>query len=528
MADTAVTETLIPDRPPAAGAVPRLRLQGIAKAYGATRANDGIDLAILPGEIHALLGENGAGKSTLVKIIYGVVRPDAGTIRWEGEAVEIASPNVARRLGIGMVFQHFSLFETLTVAENIALGLGSGSDLAKLPEAIRDVAVRYGLVIDPHRHVHDLSVGERQRVEIVRCLLQEPRLLIMDEPTSVLTPQEVEGLFAMLRRLAATGCSILYISHKLDEILGLCSHATVLRAGRVSGACVPRAAGAEGLARMMIGAALPECRRPAAARPGAAILAVDGLTVASADPFGTTLRDVRLEIRAGEIVGIAGVAGNGQMELLAALSGESRAGRPEAVRIAGTPAGWLGAAARRRLGLAFIPEERLGRGAVGELSLVDNALLTAYAQGFVRRGLIRFAAIRRYAARILAERDVRAAGIDAEARSLSGGNLQKFIVGREVGLAPKVLLAAHPTWGVDVGAAAAIHQALFDLAATGAGILVVSEDLAELFEICERIAVLHAGRLSPVRRTAETTPAEIGLWMAGLFAAGGQEGGDAA
>jgi general nucleoside transport system ATP-binding protein len=495
---------------------PRLRLSGIVKRYGETLANDGIDLTVLPGEIHALLGENGAGKSTLVKIIYGVVKPDAGELAWEGKPVAIASPNVARALGIGMVFQHFSLFETLTVVENIALGLAARDDLKRLAERVREVAQRYALAVDPWRHVHELSVGERQRVEIVRCLLQEPRLLIMDEPTSVLTPQEVDGLFTMLRRLAESGCSILYISHKLDEIMALCHRATVLRAGRVSGECDPRRESAESLAQMMIGSALPVCRRPALQKAGEVALAIDRLTLASADPFGTSLKDLRLEIRAGEVVGIAGVAGNGQSELLAALSGERRAERAEVVRIAGKAAGHLGPAARRRLGLAFIPEERLGRGAVAELSLAENALLTSYDR-FARHGILRFAELRAYARRILAERKVVAAGIAAEAKSLSGGNMQKFIVGREVGLAPKVLLAAHPTWGVDVGAATAIHQALVDLAAGGAAVLVVSEDLEELFEICDRIAVLCAGRLSPARRAAETTVEEVGLWMAGMF-----------
>jgi ABC-type uncharacterized transport system ATPase subunit len=267
---------------------------------------------------------------------------------------------------------------------------------------------------------------------------------------------------------------------------------------------------------MMIGSALPVCRRPPLPQTGEVALAIDGLTLAAADPFGTSLKDLRLEIRTGEVVGIAGVAGNGQSELLAALSGERIAERADCVCIAGRAAGHLGPAARRRLGLAFIPEERLGRGAVAELSLAENALLTSY-ERFASRGFLRFSELRNYARKILAERNVVASGIAAEAKSLSGGNMQKFIVGREVGLAPKVLLAAHPTWGVDVGAATAIHQALLDLAAGGAAVLVVSEDLEELFEICDRIAVLCAGRLSPARRAAETTVEEVGLWMAGMF-----------
>jgi len=495
--------------------VPRLSLAGITKSYATMRANDGIDLAVMAGEIHALLGENGAGKSTLVKIVYGVVAPDSGTIAWEGRAVTIADPNAARRLGIGMVFQHFSLFESLTVAENIALGLGDRHAPAALAPRIRAVAERYGLAVDPTRHVHHLSVGERQRVEIVRCLLQEPKLLILDEPTSVLTPQEADGLFAMLRRLADEGCSVLYISHKLEEIAALCHHATVLRAGRVIGECDPTQTSPRKMAEMMVGAAITEPRRVHPARRGATLLAVDGLSLPPDAPFGTALRDIRLELAAGEILGIAGVAGNGQKELLAALSGERRAPSPETIRLAGRPVGTLGAAARRRRGLAFIPEERLGRGAVAEMSLAENGLLTAYGR-LARAGLIAWGRVDRFAAGIIARYRVVASGIEAEGRSLSGGNMQKFIVGREIGLAPSVLLAAHPTWGVDIGAAIAIRQALIDLADSGAGVLVVSEDLAELFEIADRIAVLYAGHLSAPLPIGEASTETVGELMGGL------------
>ena len=492
-------------------APPRLALTGIVKRYGATLANDEVALSVAPGEIHALLGENGAGKSTLTKIVYGVVAPDAGEIAWDGRPVAIADPNAARRLGIGMVFQHFSLFETLTVAENIALGLGSTRPLEALAAEIRQVAARYGLAVDPGRHVHHLSVGERQRIEILRCLLQQPRLLILDEPTSVLTPQEVEGLFAMLRRLAAEGCSVLYISHKLEEIRALCSAATVLRAGRVAARCDPRAETAESLAEMMIGGRVARTTR-AARQPGPPCLVVDRLTLAPEEPFGTTLRDIALELRAGEILGIAGVAGNGQAELLAALAGERRSA---AARIAldGRPVGHLGPAARRARGLAFIPEERLGRGAVADYSLAENALLTRLDARTAPRGLLDPGAVRALAARLIARFGVRAAGIAARGRSLSGGNMQKFIVGREIDAGPRVLLAAHPTWGVDIGAAVAIHQALLDLAAAGAGILVVSEDLDELLGLADRIAVLAGGRLSPPVPVAETGAEAIGLLM---------------
>jgi simple sugar transport system ATP-binding protein len=495
--------------------VPRLELRGIRKAYPAVVANDGIDLIVEPGEIHAVLGENGAGKSTLVKIVYGVVQPDAGEIRWDGRPVRIAGPQAARRLGIGMVFQHFSLFETLTVVENVALGLDGERDLTALARRIEAVSERYGLPIDPSRPVHSLAVGQRQRVEIVRCLLGQPRLLIMDEPTSVLTPQAVERLFDTLRRLAGEGCSILYISHKLDEIRALCSRATVLRAGRVTGECDPRRETAATLARLMIGAELPAFERETSGAPGEARLEVAGLTVPAADPFGVDLRDVELTVHAGEIVGIAGVSGNGQQELLAALSGETLVDDAAAVRMLGRPVGRAAPGPRRGLGLAFVPEERLGRGAVPTMSLTENALLTAHRQGMVRLGFARLGIARAFAAACIERFGVRSAGPQAPARSLSGGNLQKFIVGREIGQKPRLLIVAQPTWGVDVGAALLIRQELRELRRDGVAILVVSDDLDELFELCDRIAVMTGGRLSPARPVAGTTVEAIGLLMGG-------------
>jgi len=460
-----------------------------------------------------VLGENGAGKSTLMKIIYGIVEPDAGTIRWEGNVVAIENPGEARKLGIGMVFQHFSLFDTLTVADNIRLAIDDAR-ARDLPARIRNVSARYGLPLDPARRVHSMSVGERQRVEIVRCLLQQPRLLIMDEPTSVLTPQAVLRLFDTLKALAAEGCSILYISHKLDEIRAICHRATVLRGGKVTGTCDPRSETNATLARMMIGGELP---RPSHREhsPGPPALVVDALDLAADDPFGTTLRAISLTVRAGEIVGIAGVSGNGQKELLAALSGERTLERSDAVILCGKRVGHRGARARRRLGLAFVPEERLGRGAVPEMTLGDNALLTSRDGALVSKGFIRNKGIRAFAARTIAHYGVKATGVDAVARSLSGGNLQKFIVGREINQRPKVLIAAQPTWGVDVGAAAQIRQALIDLRDNGVAVLVVSEELDELMEICDRLAVIAQGRLSPVRPIHDTSAEEIGMLMAG-------------
>ncbi len=496
---------------------PRLELRGITKRYPRTVANKNIDLTVMPGELHALLGENGAGKSTLVKIIYGVVTADEGDILWQGEPIAVHDPASARRLGIGMVFQHFTLFETLTVTENIALGLDDQRDMRALRRKIDDTAKRYGMALDPDRYVHDLAVGERQRVEIVRCLMQEPKLLIMDEPTSVLTPQEVERLFDVLRRLAAEGCSILYISHKLGEIMALCQRATVLRQGAVTAQCDPRRETSASLARMMVGSDVLAVKRPEEHKSSGDALTVTDLVMEPDDPFGTRLDHISLAVRKGEILGIAGVAGNGQTELLHALAGEKLAPRAAAISIDGTNAGRLGPTGRRARGLAFVPEERLGRGAVAELSLADNALLTAYLDGNVGAGMVKTGAVRKFASAIVKDYNVVCGGIDAEARSLSGGNMQKFIIGREILQNPRILIAAHPTWGVDVGAALTIHEALIRLRDAGAAVLVVSEDLDELFEICDRIAVMSKGRVSEPKRVADTNIDELGLLMGGLF-----------
>ncbi|PUA17772.1 ABC transporter ATP-binding protein [Glaciimonas sp. PCH181] len=499
---------------------PRLVLNDITKRYPSVVANDGISLSVQPGEIHALLGENGAGKSTLMKIVYGVTKPDAGSILWEGRYLDIASPAQARRLGIGMVFQHFSLFETLTVAENIALALDVQVAPALLAVQIKEVSEKYGLPIDPHRLVHSMSVGERQRVEIVRCLLQQPKLLIMDEPTSVLTPQAVLTLFTTLRQLAAEGCSILYISHKLDEIRALCDTATVLRGGRVSGTAIPKNETNDSLARMMIGGELAECHLTPQAT-GEVRLALDKLSLGTIDPFGTTLKNISLNVRSGEILGIAGVSGNGQKELLAALSGESLTDTPTGqapmIVLMGESVGRLNPAQRRQHGLTFVPEERLGRGAVPSMSLAQNALLTGARHGMVRKGLLQPGAIQQFAQDVIARFGVKCSGADAAASSLSGGNLQKFIVGRETMLNPKMMIVAQPTWGVDVGAAQLIRQALIDLRAQGVALLVISEELEELFTISDRICVLSEGRLSPAVRLADTSIEQIGNWMSGKF-----------
>ena len=500
---------------------PRLQLAHITKRYPAVVANDAVTLTVQPGEIHAVLGENGAGKSTLMKIIYGAVKPDAGEIRFNGEVVNIRNPQEARKLGISMVFQHFSLFDTLSVAENVWLGLDKSLTLAEVTQRITDTAAQYGLDIDPTRPVHTLGVGEMQRVEIIRALLTNPQLLILDEPTSVLTPQAVEKLFVVLRQLAAEGRSILYISHKLHEIRALCTACTVMRAGRVTGVCDPRQETNASLSQLMIGSLPPELH-VRDHQPGAAVLSVRDLRLQADDPFGVDLNGVNLQVRAGEVVGIAGVSGNGQRELLFALSGEDMRAAADSVQLERQAMGHLNPDQRRDLGLHFVPEERLGRGAVPSLSLAQNLLLTRHdavaASGVAGvLGWLNLNTLHTQAANIIDKYQVKAGGPDAAARSLSGGNLQKFLVGREIEAAPKLLIVSQPTWGVDVGAAAQIRAALLALRDAGCAVLVVSEELDELLELSDRLHVMAEGRLSPALTREEANVSRIGAWMSGLW-----------
>jgi len=461
-----------------------------------------------------LLGENGAGKSTLVKMIYGLVKPDSGQMTLRGAPYAPPKPSIARQQGVAMVFQHFSLFEALNVAENVALGMENPPPMAELATRIRAVSEEYGLPLDPDRLVGDLSAGERQRVEIIRCLLQDPKLLIMDEPTSVLTPQEVEILFQTLRQLSREGTAILYISHKLEEIRALCDAATILRRGKVVGTCTPREKSARELAEMMVGQTLTPPARSEKPK-GAVALEVKGLSVKSPIPFGTTLKDVGFAVRRGEILGIAGVAGNGQDELLLALSGELRSTRG-AVAIDGKPMGDQGPNERRRAGLVAAPEERLGHAAAPDMSLTENALLSgAIRKGLVKRGFIDWPATRSFAEEVVKEFDVRTPGIHVAARALSGGNLQKFVIGREISQSPTVIVVNQPTWGVDASAAASIRQAIIDRAADGAAVVVISQDLDELLEIADNFAALNGGRLTAPRPTQGLTVDEIGLMMGG-------------
>ncbi len=491
---------------------------GIGKSYPGVRANDDVNFAIKRGEIHALLGENGAGKSTLVKMIYGLVKPDQGNMEWMDAPFAPADPARARAAGVGMVFQHFSLFEALNVAENVALGMENPPPLAQLAAKISKVSADYGLPLDPARRVGDLSAGERQRVEIIRCLLQSPKLLIMDEPTSVLTPQEVEILFKTLRQLAAEGTAILYISHKLEEIRALCDRATILRRGKVVATATPAKTTARQMAELMVGSALASPARAGKAQEtatGAPALEVRGLSAPSPIQFGTSLKDISFAVAKGEVLGIAGVAGNGQDELILALSGEIPSA-PDMIHAKGEAIGAMGPNARRARGFVVAPEDRLGHAAAPDMSLVENAFLTGAVQRkLARHGFVNWAGAKAFAEEIIAAFDVRTPSSGVAARALSGGNLQKFVIGRELRQSPDVIVINQPTWGVDAAAAAFIRQAILTCAEGGAAVVVISQDLDELMEISDNFAALNEGRLSKPRPRAGLSMEEIGLMMGG-------------
>ena len=503
-----------------------LEARNITKVFGALRANDDVTLSLKRGEIHALLGENGAGKSTLVKIIYGSLQPTSGELYWKGRRVTVPNPAAARELGIGMVFQHFSLFDSLTVTENIALALPPDAKIEGMARRIEKVSDDYGLPLRPDALVADLSVGERQRIEIVRCLLQEPHLLVMDEPTAVLTPQEAGQLFVTLERLANEGCGVLYISHRLEEVKRLCHDATILRHGKLVSRVDPQQESAASLAALMVGSEVAAVRADKGATPGAPLLELNDLSTQTDDPFGGALKNINLSVRSGEIVAVAGVAGNGQGEFFGALSGEVVSTNKDAVKIGGAASGRENITQRRRRDAAFVPEERIGHGAVPNFTLSENVVLTHHAVGdaVVRKGLINSDAAQNVSSNVIELFDVRKGTPDPEAQSLSGGNLQKFVVGREMALRPKVLVVNQPTWGVDAGAATLIRQALIDLARSGSAVLVISQDLDEIFEVADRIAVISRGELSEAYLSEELNLEQIGLLMAGAHEKGANAG----
>ena len=498
-----------------------LEMRGITKRFPGVLANDHVDFDVASGEIHTLFGENGAGKSTLMRILFGLYSPDEGEIRLRGDRVAITSPSVAIQRGIGMIHQHFMLVQTLTVAENVALGLKSSrgplTDLGRVSDRIRQLSQTYGLKVDPEAYIWQLSVGERQRVEIIKALYREVSLLILDEPTAVLTPQEVRDLFVVLKQLVADGLSIVFISHKVNEVLELSRRITVLRGGRKIATVRGADTSAGELADMMVGHQVAAVGVPPAGQPGPAGLAVSDLRV-NGDRGAEAVRGLSLRVYDGEIVGIAGVSGNGQRELAEAIAGLRQPVSGQ-IEIGGADVTARHPRAIREAGLAYVPEERMRDAVIGDFTVAENLMLgTSADHAWVRWGFLRDRAIRRHCRQLVTEFDVRAPGLDTPARNLSGGNIQKLIMARELSGSPKVLLVAQPTRGIDVSASAYIHQRLIGQRAGGTAVLVISEDLDELMGISDRILVIYEGAIISEVDPRTTSREAIGLMMAGVSA----------
>ena len=493
-------------------------MRGIVKRFPGVLANAGVDFEVAAGEVHALLGENGAGKSTLMRQLYGLYQPDAGQILVDGRPQVFRSPADAIRAGIGMVHQHFMLVPTLTVAENVALGLPSSReprlDLDRVTARIRDLAKAYGLKVDPTAYIWQLAVGEQQRVEILKALYRGASLLILDEPTAVLTPQEVDDLFVTLRRMTSEGHALVFISHKLHEVLAISHRVTVLRDGHVVGERVTAAVTRPELAQLMVGREV----KPLAAQAvtaGEPLLKLEGVR-AQGDRGDEVLRGVSLAVRAGEILGLAGVSGNGQRELAQCLAGlrPLTAGQ---VWLAGQDV--TRATPRQRLtaGQAYVPEERMRDGAIRDFSVQDNVFLHDHTAPAYTRGPFLNLSAMAAQARVLVQRfNVKTPSLETPLKNLSGGNIQKLILARELSRQPKVLIAAQPTRGVDIGATDYIHQRLLEQRAAGTAILLISEDLDEIQILSDRIAVIYEGRLMGIVARGEATPAALGLLMAGV------------
>ncbi|MGZ8785817.1 MAG: ABC transporter ATP-binding protein [Acidimicrobiia bacterium] len=499
--------------------IPMLEMRGITKRFPGVLANDQVDFDLKTGEVHTLLGENGAGKSTLMKILYGLYQPDEGEILLNGSPVEIHSPTDAIGLNIGMIHQHFMMVESLTVAENVALGLPSNrgfrTDLDAVSERITELGTRYGLRIDPSATVWQLSVGQKQRVEIIKALFRDANLLILDEPTAVLTPQEVDQLFKTLRQMTVDGRGLIFISHKLHEVLALSDRITVLRQGRITGQVPVEGATRESLARMMVGREVKLAPDKPVVEPGRPRLRIEGLTVLG-DRGDEAVRSLTLEVRAGEILSIAGVSGNGQREMAETIGG-LRQPTSGAIFIDDTDVAGKTPAEIRAAGLSYVPEGRMKNGCIGEFTVSENLLLVDHQKApYVKWGLFDFGAIREHSAQLVKQYAVKTPTLETTARSLSGGNIQKLILAREISGTPRVLVASQPTRGVDIGAAEYIHKRLVEQRAEDTAILVISEDLDEVFALADRIAVIYEGQIMGIVDPATTTREEIGLMMAGV------------
>jgi general nucleoside transport system ATP-binding protein len=510
---------IAPGSAPAGTVAPLLDMRGITKRFLGVVANDRIDFDVKVGEVHALLGENGAGKSTLMRVAYGMYLPDEGEIRSNGAPVAITSPAAAIKHGIGMIHQHFMLVPTLTVAENVALGLPSLrrplTDLEHVSARILELSGTYGLKVDPRAYVWQLSVGERQRVEIIKALYRNASLLILDEPTAVLTPQEVDDLFVILRQMVAEDRGLVFISHKIREVLALSDRITVLRNGRLVGAVLPGDVTQRDLAHMMVGREVDLAQSRTEAEVGEVRLSVKDLRVLG-DRGTEAVRGLSLEVRAGEIVGLAGVSGNGQREFAEAVAG-LRASTSGSIRLDGVELAGRGPSDARHAGLGYVPEERMRDGVIGDFTVADNLMLIdhrspVYSQwGFLRSGMIG-----RHCRELVSAFSVKTPGLDTPAHNLSGGNIQKLILARELSGQPRVLLVAQPTRGVDVGAAEYIHSRLTQQRDRGTAILIISEDLDEILALTDRILVVYEGTIVGEADPRSVARDRLGLMMAGI------------
>ena len=493
-----------------------LKIKSITKTFPRVVANKNLSFSIKKNSVHALLGENGAGKSTLVKILYGLLKPDSGYVEFNNEKLEISSPSEARKKGIGMVFQHFSLFESLTVRENLILGIDENISYSDLKNKLNNISAKYELPLDLEAPITTLSAGEKQRVEIVRILLQDPQLLIMDEPTSVLTPQEVINLFKTLEALVNEGRTILYITHKLEEVINLCDEVTIMRNGELIDSCIIENQTAETLATKMLGERLGEIKTDYSHVSEKINFKVSNLSVKFNDPFLTNLKNINFDVKEGEIFGIAGVAGNGQSELMDFLTGENTSLDTGSIIFDNKKIETFSPKKRRDLSIAFVPENRLGHSAVPELSLSENILLSQFpGNNFTYNGIINYQEIQKHVNLVINEFNVVTPDSEVKASSLSGGNLQKFVIGREILSNPKLLIISHPTWGIDAGAEFAIRESLISLSKKGTSIIVISQDLDELFEITHRLSVIFDGNLSNSYQTKDISLEKIGLLMGG-------------
>jgi ABC-type uncharacterized transport system ATPase subunit len=509
------TNRLLPSGRPC---INHMEMRGIVKRFPGVLANDRVDFDVRSGEVHALLGENGAGKSTLMKQLYGLYQPNEGEIIFDGHPVTINSPAAAIRLGVGMIHQHFMLVDSLTVAENVALGLPSSrgvlTDLDKVSARITELAQLYGLLVDPKAYVWQLSVGQQQRVEIIKALYRGAALLILDEPTAVLTPQEVDEFFVTLKQMANDGHALIFISHKLHEVMAFTDRVTVLRDGRNVGAVVTKNSSKADLARMMVGRELNLNPDRPAMEIGAIRLKLDQVQ-AQSDRGVPALRGVSLEIRAGEIVGLAGVSGNGQMELAEVVAGL----RPQTggrLFIDGHDVTGQVPAQMIAHGLSYIPEERNRDGMIKEFTIAENLILRENDKPpYAHHGILDFKAIARKSAELVQNFAVKTPTLETPIKNLSGGNAQKVILARELARAPRVLIAAQPTRGLDIGATEYVRDRLIAQRQEGTATLLISEDLDEILALSDRVAVIFHGEIMGIVEGAQATPEKLGLLMAG-------------